>query len=223
MQTSKWLGVAMLPAIAVATSMAAQAVVPVARFRSVELHRGRGTVLIRHGQTQRVTIVDGDPRFTRVGATGGRLVIENCKPDCPRNYRSRVEVITPELAAVSISSGGIVQNVGAFPVQAAIEVRVDNGGTLDVRSMAADAVEASVDSGGRILTRPRQTLTATIHSGGNITYWGDPHVRRSVRDGGVVRRGAPQDADAPLSELRLDRLPAPPIPPSPPIPPTPPR
>lgn len=219
MRTSRLLLVAVLSA----SSMAAQTVVPVAPFRSIELHRGRGHVLVRHGQTQRVTIVDGDLQFTRVRVDDGRLIIENCKPDCPRNYRLRLEIITPQLEAVSVSNGGMVQSAGAFPVQAAIEADVDNGGMIDIRSIAADMVDASVDSGGAILTNARQTLTATVHSGGNITYWGDARVRRSVRDGGVVKKGSPQDAQKPLSDFRHDVLPIAPIAPIPPVPPTPPR
>ena len=219
MRTSRLLLVAVLSA----SSMTAQTVVPVAPFQSIELHRGRGHVLVRHGQTQRVTIVDGDLQFTRVRLDDGRLIIENCKPDCPRGYRLRLEVITPELASVSVSNGGMVQSVGSFPVQTAIEADVENGGMIDIRSIAADTVDASVDSGGAILTNARQTLTATIDSGGNITYWGDPRVRRSVRDGGVVKRGAPQDAQKPISEFRHDVIPIPPIPPTPPVPPAPPR
>jgi hypothetical protein len=170
-------------------------------FRSVELHDG-GNVIVRHGQTQRVTILMGDARYTRVRLAGGqRLVIEKCQPECPSRYQHQVEVITPEISAISVSNGGTVQSVGAFPVQASIAAAVEQGGTIDIRSIHADAVDASVDSGGRIFTTPRETLAATIVSGGGITYWGDPRVKRTVRDGGAVARGTRADADKPLSEL----------------------
>lgn len=148
------LTIAVLSTIALVLSGAAQTVIPVGEFRSVELHDG-GDVIVRHGRTQRVTILTGNLRYTRVGlADGQRLVIDNCRPECPRNYRLQIEVITPEISAVSVSDGGTVQSLGAFPAQAAIEADVEQGGTIDIRSIAAEAVDASVYSGGRIFTNP---------------------------------------------------------------------
>lgn len=210
MRTLRFLAVAVLTT----TTLTAQTVIPVARFQSIELHDG-GEVIVRHGTTQRVTILSGNARSTRVRADGERLVIDNCRPDCPRDYHLRMEIITPGISALSVSDGGILRSAGAFPVQAAISAAVEQGGTLDIRSMAADAVTASVDSGGRIFTHPRQTLTAAIESGGVITYWGDVRVRKAVRDGGIVTRGTAAAADRPLSELN------PPLPAIPPIPPLP--
>ncbi|HEU4886552.1 MAG TPA: DUF2807 domain-containing protein, partial [Thermoanaerobaculia bacterium] len=117
------------------------------------------------------------------------------------------------------SEGGTVAIAGEFPDQPAIETSVEQGGTIDIRPLAAAAVAASVHSGGTILTTPRQTLAATIVSGGRITYWGDARVTRSVRDGGVVTRGAREDADKPLSEWNPPLQVVPPVPPVPPIPP----
>jgi Putative auto-transporter adhesin, head GIN domain len=219
MRMLRLLSIAVLSATALASSGAAPTVIPVAQFRSVELHDG-GNVIVRHGPTQRVTILMGDSRYTRIRVAGGqRLVIEKCQPDCPSDYQHRVEVITPEISAVSVSNGGTVQSVGAFPAQAAITAAVEQGGTVDIRSIPADAVDASVDSGGRIFTTPRMTLAATIVSGGGITYWGDPRVKRAVRDGGVVAKGTRADAGKPLSELNPPLAALPPIPPIAPIPP----
>lgn len=213
-------------AIAVATmvlasSGAAQTVIPLGQFRSVELHAG-GKVILRHGQIQRVTMLAGDLQCTRVRLAGGqRLVIEN-HGKCRTYHRLQIEVITPELSAVSVSNGGTVRSVGAFPVQAAIEADVEQGGTIDIRSIPADAVDASVYSGGGIFISPRSTLAATVESGGGITYWGNARVQQSVRDGGFVTRGTPADLDKPLSEMSHDpRHVVPPIPPVPPIAPIP--
>ncbi|HEU4889045.1 MAG TPA: hypothetical protein VFV49_14265, partial [Thermoanaerobaculia bacterium] len=98
MRASRLLKIAALSAV-LSSSGAAQTDIPVQQFRSIELHHG-GTVIVRHGPAQRVTIRTGDLRSTRVRlATGQRLVIENCNPDCPRNYRLQMEIITPELSA----------------------------------------------------------------------------------------------------------------------------
>jgi hypothetical protein len=197
------------------TTALARTDIPVGPFRTVELNHG-GHVIVRHGPVQRVTLLTGDSRYTGIRVAGGqRLVIDKCAAKCPRGYRMQIEVITPELSAVAVSNGGTLQIAGAFPAQASIEADVEQGGMIDIRSIAADAVDASVDSGGRIFTSPRETLTATIDSGGAITYWGDPRVRRSVRHGGVVVRGTAEDAGKPLSEW------AHPVPPIPPLPPQP--
>ena len=226
MRISRLLTVAVLSKVVVLSVGAAQNVIPVEQFRSVELHSG-GNVIVRHGKTQRVTMLEGSLRYSRVRLAGGqRLVIEKCVQECPRNYQMQIEVITPEISAVSVSNGGTVQSRGAFPAQAAIEAAVAQGGTIDIRSIPADAVDASVDSGGRIFTHPRETLAATVFSGGAITYWGNARVEQSVRDGGFVAKGTPADAGKPLSELNpplLDIAPIPPIPPIPPVPPIPPR
>jgi hypothetical protein len=190
-------------ATVLASPGAAQSVIPLGQFRSVELHNG-GNVILRHGPTQRVTLLTGSLQCTQVRlADGQRLVINNGGHgrDCRRHERLRIEVITPELSAVSVSNGGTLQSIGAFPVQAAIEADVEQGGMIDIRSIAAEDVDASVHSGGRIFTNARETLTAAIDSGGGITYWGDARVRQSVRHGGAVARGRRADADRPLSEL----------------------
>jgi hypothetical protein len=198
------------------TTAVAQTNIPVGPFRAVELTHG-GHVIVRHGPVQRVTLLTGDTRYTQVRLDGQRLVIDKCAAKCPRGYRMQVEVITPQLSAAAVSNGGTLQIAGAFPAQAAIEAEVEQGGMVDIRAIAADAVDASVHSGGRIFTTPRETLTATIQSGGAITYWGSARVRSSVRDGGVVMRGTPEDAGKPLSEW------APPVPPIPPVAPIPPQ
>ncbi|HYC89664.1 MAG TPA: DUF2807 domain-containing protein [Thermoanaerobaculia bacterium] len=180
--------------------LGAQTVVPVGPFDSVELHDG-GHVVVRPGATRRVTILRDDAGAARIAVRGQRLVIHNAPGKHRRHERLEIEVVIPELAAVSVSNGGTVQTAGAFAARPAIAASVAQGGTIDIRSVAADAVVAAVDSGGRIFTSPRHTLTASVRSGGVITYWGTPHVTRSVRDGGVVVKGAPGKADRPLSEL----------------------
>jgi hypothetical protein len=120
--------------------------------------------------------------------------------------------VTPHLSSVSVSNGGTVQTAGAFPVQTAIDVAVEQGGTIDVRSIVAGRVEASVSSGGRIFTTSRKALVATVESGGVVTYWGGVEdVKKSIRHGGVVTRGAAEDAEKPLSGFGTD---LPPLPPS---------
>jgi Putative auto-transporter adhesin, head GIN domain len=174
-------------AFAFAFSQVAATDVPAGEFQSVELRNG-GRVVIRHGAVQRVTIAEGDERYTRVRLADGKRLIVDRTGDCPRGHRVSVEITTPHLAAARVSNGGSIVVSGAFPAQTSIEASVDQGGTVDVRSIRADDVEATVYSGGRIFATAERTLEASVESGGAITYWGGARVRRSVRDGGVVQQ-----------------------------------
>ncbi len=207
-------------AISFASSVAAAPAIPVGKFRSIELSDG-GHVVVRHGAVQRVSIVEGDPRYTRVRVDEDQtLIIEDAAGSCPRGYRLEIEVVTPQISAVSISNGGTIQTLGAFPAQESIAAAVEHGGTIDVRSIAADRVQASVYQGGRILTTSQKALSAAVESGGIITYWGDAeNVKQVVHGGGAVSRGTARDATKPLSGFGSDELAIPPIPPIPPVPP----
>jgi len=203
----------LLATLVYSASLAAQTVIPVGQFRSVELRNGC-TAIVRHGPAQRVTILAGSLGSPGVRIMDGeRLVIDDCSRGC------QIEIVTPSLSAVSVANGGTLQTLGVFPAQAAIRAEVEQGGTIDIRSMAPAAVDASVHSGGRIFTNPRETLTGTVTSGGGITYWGAVRVKQFVRGGGAVAKGALADAGKPLAELSpgLDAIP--PVPPLPPIPP----
>ena len=195
----------------------AQKVVPLTPFSSVELHDG-GRAILHHGPTQRVTLLKGSLDYTRVTiADGGRLVIDSCKSECPRGYDLEIEIVTPDIARISVADGGTIQSSGSFPRQAEITVAVNDGGTIDIRSMAVDSVTASVYSGGRIFTKPHAAMFASVADGGIITYWGDARVSKSIKGGGVVTRGTAAEASQPLSELSPPLPSVPPIPALPPI------
>ena len=206
-----------LSAVAFISSAVAATVIPVASFDSIALSDG-GRVVVRYGPVQRVTMIQGDPQFTRVRVDDQRLVIDNAEGRCPRGYKLEIEVVTPQLSALSVSNGGTVQTAGAFPGVASLALAVEQGGTIDARSIVADRVNAAVDQGGRILTTARNALRATVDSGGVITYWGDVRdVRETVDHGGVVSRGAARDATKALSDFGPDHvLQIPPVPPVPP-------
>lgn len=190
---------------------------PLAPFRSVELRNG-GKAILRHGPTQRVTFLKGSPDHTQVTiASGDGLIIEKCKSTCARGYELEIEILTPELARLAVAEGGTIQSRGSFPRQAAIDVAVSNGGTIDIRSMSVASVTASVVSGGRILADPLTAMVARVVDGGSITYWGEAHVTSSIQNGGVVTRGTASDADEPLYESSPPIAPVPPIPALPPI------
>ena len=77
----------------------------------------------------------------------GRLLVDSCRLSCPAGYQLEVEIEAPEIAGVRVSNGGLVQigqARGAFPAATALVVEVEQGGTVDLRSLPADRVEASV-------------------------------------------------------------------------------
>ncbi len=207
--------------LAVLPPAAAETVVPVAPFESVTLHGG-GTVTLRHGTTQRVTLRQGTTQDTRVTVVDGWLVIERREGARHEEDELAVEVVTPEALDLAVTGGGVIQSVGSFPRQGSIGVHVENGGTIDIRSMKVEAVAARVQSGGRILAKPQESLAAHVSQGGVVTYWGAPNVHSRVEQGGVVGRGVAADAGRPLAELGPDFETIPPMPPTPPVPPVPP-
>lgn len=220
LRTLQLITIAQLTAFAISAAepVAAQTVVSVAPFSSVELHDGIKATL-RHGPAQNVTLLNGSLEYTRFTvANGGRLVIEKCKSPCPRGYKVEIELVTPDIDEIVVEDGGTIQSQGSFPAQPEIRVAVRNGGAIDIRSMVLDRVTASVEQGGGIFTMPQSFLSASIQSGGVITYWGDARVEKSVRDGGAVRKGTAVEAEKPLSELSPPLTsPIPPVPPVPPV------
>ncbi|HEY6141538.1 MAG TPA: DUF2807 domain-containing protein [Thermoanaerobaculia bacterium] len=194
---------------------AAVLALPSGQFETLEARNG-AHVLVRQGAVPRVSVLRGDPRCVTVSSgAGDRLVIDKSGHDCRRGERVQIEVIVRHLSAAAVSNGGSLRTLDAFPDEKSIDAHVEHGGTLDVRSLAADRVAASVSSGGRILTAPRKTLEASVESGGIILYWGDAAVKQSVSHGGVVARGTAEEAEKASSELEGVVAPIPPIPPVP--------
>jgi Putative auto-transporter adhesin, head GIN domain len=172
---------------------AAQTVVPVDRFDSIQLEGG-GHVTLVHGATQQVKLIRGSTQYTRFHAKFGqprKLVIEACNKDCPQQYDLEVEITTPDLESVAIEGGGHIESRGAFPGQQSITVAIDGGGNIDIRSIEAVSATAAIDGGGHVKLTARDNLTAAIDGGGHVEYWGNPkNVTRVVDGGGDVSKGS---------------------------------
>jgi len=199
------------------SASAPAATLAVAPFTAVELRSG-GEVVVRHGPTQRVELVAGDARAADIVVDDGRLVVDHCVRRCRHGDGFRVEIVMPRLDAARVESGGSIEVLPGFPGQQRVAAAVSNGGIVDIRGISAASVDAAVDSGGLVLTRPGERLDASISQGGIVNYWGDPAVRRSVSHGGAVLRGEAADAGRPLAELRPQRPAVHPVPPVPPLP-----
>jgi hypothetical protein len=182
--------VALLGAISPVSTAHAQESVSVEPFRNVEL-RGGGHVLLRRGPEQRVTLLRGSTRFTRVRVReNGQLVIDACNEDCPRQYDLEIEIVTPRIAGVAISGGGKIESGRGFGRQDSIAAAVEGGGHIDIRSIDAEHVDAAVNGGGHVELRAERTLEAAVDGGGHISYWGNPSVTSAVNGGGTVSEGS---------------------------------
>jgi hypothetical protein len=163
--------------------------IPVPAFRSVQL-RGGGQIILKPGSAQRVTIVEGSSRYTRVRVErDGRLRIDACNARCPQFYRLRIEIESPRVPDVAVLGGGAIRAAAGFAPQRQLSAAVDGGGDIDARTVEATSVSAAVNGGGRIKVRARSSLSAAINGGGSIRYAGNPRVSSAVRGGGAVQRG----------------------------------
>ncbi|MGQ0588323.1 MAG: GIN domain-containing protein [Sphingosinicella sp.] len=174
-------------ALAVCGPAGAQTPVALERFDQIEL-RGGGTVTVRQGAEQRVTMLRGDPALTRFRVEDDRLTIDACVRSC-RDYDLEIEIVVPEIDAVAIEGGGHISTQGGFGDPRELVAAVSGGGMLDLRSINAVSVTAAVQGGGSIRARARTNLVAAVQGGGSITYWGDPAVVSNVSGGGSVRSG----------------------------------
>lgn len=183
-----------LASVAAAESAPAAEALALPRFEGIEL-KGGGSVVVRHGPVQRVTLVEGSTSHTAVRVEprgrGGpdRLVVEACKAQCPRGYRLRIEIVTPDLSAVAVDGGGRIDVTRGFSPRRHIAAAVNGGGRIDLRALPARDVAAAVNGGGHLQVTATGSLAAAVNGGGAIHYWGDPRVATSIRGGGTVTRG----------------------------------
>jgi hypothetical protein len=174
--------------VAAAPALATE-IVPLPHFDAVEL-RGGGNVIVVPGPTERVTIVEGSSRFTRMYVEhGGDLKIDTCNGDCPRGYRLKVEIQSPRVPVLGVSGGGAIQVGGGFAPENRLVAAVSGGGSIDTRAVDAQDVTAAVNGGGELLVRARSALTGAVNGGGIVRYWGNPAVTSAIHGGGAVRPG----------------------------------
>lgn len=176
-------------AIVTAAPASAAETVPVPQFRTIQL-RGGGSVVVRPGPAQRVTIVNGSTQFTSIRVDHrGQLKIDACNERCPRRYDLRIEIQSPSAPDAAISGGGSISFAAGYRPQGDFSVAVNGGGHVDARSLRVGNVSAAVNGGGRVLTGPSSHLSAAVSGGGEVRYAGNPHVSSVVNGGGAVRRG----------------------------------
>ena len=173
-------------ALVVIPAAAAAQTVPLPRFESIELSGG-GSVTVRPGPVQRVTLRSGSTESTGFEVRDrGRLVIHACERHCPLRYDLEIEIETPELAAASVRGGGEIVADGAFRPQGSVSAAVSGGGKVDLRALQARTASAAVNGGGKILVSAQSSHSAAVNGGGSIRYVGEPSVSTAIHGGGSV-------------------------------------
>lgn len=186
------------------------------RFTSIEV-RGGAEVRLLGAHEHRLRIVTGDPRGSAVAVDrDGRLRIDGCANRCSTRERLVVEVHTPFIAAVRVLDGGTIRAGDGMAPQGDIRADVENGGTIDLRTLALRNAHATVRNGGRILVRPSHEVRAAVAEGGLIVYRRGPRVVTSVTNGGRIvseETLASAAAGRPVGAAAFDGGPTPPTPP----------
>lgn len=174
-------------AIAISSPAFATELVRVPQFRSVEI-RGGGDITVVPGPAQRVTLLEGSTRFTQFHVDRDSLRIDACNQECPRQYRLRIEIQSPQVPGVAVTGGGMIHVGSGFAAQPDLSAAIKGGGKIDARAVDAGHVSAAVDGGGQIEVRPRSTLAAAVRGGGEIRYSGNPQVTSAIMGGGWIGR-----------------------------------
>ena len=191
-----------------ATPTLAAEVVPVPQFQTIQL-RGGGSVTVRPGPVQRVTLLEGSREFTTFRMErDGKLTIDACNRQCPRNYSLRIDVQSPSVPNVAIMGGGAIVAAAGFAPQSQLSAAINGGGNIDLRSLAAHNVSAAINGGGninlrsvaarnvnaaingggRILAGKPSALSVAVRGGGEVRYSGNPQLQTAIAGGGSVRR-----------------------------------
>jgi hypothetical protein len=179
----------LLPLAAAAPALASE-VVPLPHFSAVEL-RGGGDVTIARGPTERVTVVEGSTRFTRLYVDRhGSLKIDACNSNCPQHYRLLIEIQSPRVPTLAVSGGGAMNVAPGFGAEHQLTLAVNGGGLIDTRAVNAESVTAAVNGGGELRVRAASSLTGAVSGGGSVRYWGNPAVTSVIDGGGSIRPGS---------------------------------
>ena len=116
---------------------------------------------------------------------------------------SNMRIKSPKISLSAFAGGNIS---GKFDVESA-DVRVDQGGTInlvgtakmfictvttggeiDAISFVASNCVAKVKMGGNITVQTKETLNATVFSGGTIRYKGNGIVTETIKLGGTIQK-----------------------------------
>ena len=90
-----------------------------------------------------------------------------------------------ELAEVRVDQGGTINLVGTAKM---FICTVTTGGEIDAVNFVASNCVAKVKMGGNITVQTKETLNATVFSGGLIRYKGNGIVTETIKLGGTIQK-----------------------------------
>ena len=90
-----------------------------------------------------------------------------------------------ESADVRVDQGGTINLVGTAKM---FICTVTTGGEIDAVSFVASNCVAKVKMGGNITVQTKETLNATVFSGGTIRYKGNGIVTETIKLGGTIQK-----------------------------------
>jgi hypothetical protein len=89
-------------------------------------------------------------------------------------------------AKLKISNDGLINVTGTATIA---EMEVSTGGTLVANLLTTESASAKISGGGSIKVFASKKVTATVFSGGTITYYGNPAaVEESIKVAGTIEK-----------------------------------
>jgi Putative auto-transporter adhesin, head GIN domain len=120
-------------------------------------------------------------RITLQNTLKGDVIIFNCSMG--GHVKGNIEAGTAKL---KISQDGLINVTGKATFA---EMEVATGGTLAAGQLVTETTNAKVTMGGSITVNATVKLTATVTSGGNISYKGNPATyEESIKLGGTITK-----------------------------------
>lgn len=144
-------------------------------------------VQVRQGSTHMIALDDRAAATVRYRVVDGSLKID-CQRPCRNGAKGQVVVTTPDLTALSASSGAELIVSEGFDAISNLALSASSGAELDASELVATTVSASVSSGADIELTASDALQASASSGGSIRYHGEPeNVQASKSSGGSIK------------------------------------
>ncbi|HEU0027953.1 MAG TPA: head GIN domain-containing protein [Ktedonobacterales bacterium] len=180
----------------------------VSGFTGVAL-RGAGTLTIRQGNTESLTITTDDNLLPLLTSTvnNGVLELSGKERTIPRPTDGiKWDVTVKNLNSVSLTGAGIV-NVENLNTSS-LDTKISGAGTMNVsgrasaqsisvtgagnyngRNFTAPTATVNISGAGNAFVNASEALDATVSGAGVVTYYGTPKVTQHISGAGTVRQG----------------------------------
>ncbi len=150
---------------------------------------GGAHVVLRHGNVQRVSLIQGDLAKADLHMSGTTLDISPCKNWCYNVGKFEIEIVSPKIDNIEAHGGGALDAAGDFPRQPVLSIQAHGGGAVDVRAIPVDNVKAQAHGGGAIRIKALSSIDAQAYGGGAITFTGNPpHIASQIHGGGAISK-----------------------------------